>query len=110
MGTKNSDRSDLILLIWSSQLYRASIMCIANQKLLFQRRSRPSNPGNLHKHLVKAHPDKLTEEEEKEDKFHWTWDYFILKDDTEATCVICEVIISYSRTNYLKRHLKRIHK
>ena len=26
----------------------------------------------LHKHFVKAHPDILSEEEKKEDKFYWT--------------------------------------
>ena len=42
--------------------------------------------ANLHKHLVKKHSEKLNEEQKKEDKFHWTWDYFIPKSDTEAIC------------------------
>ena len=38
---------------------------------------------------MKAHPDILSEEEKKEDKFYWTWDYFIAKSDTETTCILC---------------------
>ncbi|KYQ54047.1 hypothetical protein ALC60_09177 [Trachymyrmex zeteki] len=64
----------------------------------------------LHTHLVISHPDKLTEEEKKEVKFHWTWDYFTLKDDTEATCVICKATINCTSPTNLKRHLKRVHK
>ena len=40
----------------------------------------------LHDHLVKKHPDILLEEEKREDKFDWCWDYFIAKSDREATC------------------------
>ncbi|KYN39791.1 hypothetical protein ALC56_05836, partial [Trachymyrmex septentrionalis] len=64
----------------------------------------------LHKHLVKEHPDKLTEEEKKEDKFLWSWDYFTIKDDSYATCKICPTTISYTRTDYLTQHLKNVHK
>ncbi|XP_018308801.1 uncharacterized protein [Mycetomoellerius zeteki] len=63
----------------------------------------------LHKHLVNAHPDKLTEEEKKEVKFHWTWDYFILKGDKKAICKECKKIIKYSNTIQLKDHLEKIH-
>ncbi|XP_012061977.1 PREDICTED: uncharacterized protein LOC105625246, partial [Atta cephalotes] len=64
----------------------------------------------LHKHLVKAHPDKLNEEQKKEDKFYWTWDYFIAKSDIEATCKECNLTIKYQSVSCLKKHLKRIHK
>ncbi|EGI67658.1 hypothetical protein G5I_03702 [Acromyrmex echinatior] len=56
------------------------------------------------------HPDILSEEEKKEDKFHWTWDYFIAKSDTEATCKKCDKTIKYHSVTNLKNHLKRIHK
>ncbi|XP_011065259.1 PREDICTED: uncharacterized protein LOC105152590 [Acromyrmex echinatior] len=65
--------------------------------------------ANLHEHLVKRHPDILSEEEKKEDKFHWTWDNFIAKSDTEATCKKCDSTIKYHTVYDLKRHLKRIH-
>jgi len=64
----------------------------------------------LHKHLVKRHSDKLNEEQKKEDKFHWTWDYFIAKSDIEATCKMCYSTIKCDLIKYLKRHLKRMHK
>ena len=64
----------------------------------------------LHEHLVERHSDKLSEEEKKEDKFHWTWDYFIAKSDTEATCKKCDKTIKYHSVTHLKNHLKRIHK
>ena len=64
----------------------------------------------LHKHLVKAHPDKLNEEQKKEDKFHWTWDYFIAESDIYARCKICKLTIKYNLVKYLKNHLKIIHK
>jgi len=60
----------------------------------------------LHKHLVEAHPDKLTDEEKKEDKFFWTWDYFTIEDDSDATCKICETTIRYTKTYNLTQHLK----
>ncbi|KYQ48244.1 hypothetical protein ALC60_12726 [Trachymyrmex zeteki] len=63
----------------------------------------------LHKHLINAHPDKLTEEEKKEVKFRWTWDYFTQKGDTEATCKECKKIIKYRNTTQLKLHLKGFH-
>jgi len=64
----------------------------------------------FHKHLVKAHPDKLNEEKKKEDKFHWTWDYFMAESDTEATCKICYLTIKNRTVTCLKKHLKRMHK
>ncbi|KYN39792.1 hypothetical protein ALC56_05837 [Trachymyrmex septentrionalis] len=64
----------------------------------------------LHKHLVEAHPDKLTEEEKKEVKFFWIWDYFNIKNDANAICKICETTVRYTRAENLKRHLKNIHK
>ncbi|XP_011053866.1 PREDICTED: uncharacterized protein LOC105145764, partial [Acromyrmex echinatior] len=66
--------------------------------------------ANLHEHLVKRHPDILSEEEKKEDKFDWAWDYFIAKSDREATCKLCGSSITYRRVFQLKSHLKRIHK
>ena len=64
---------------------------------------------NLHKHLVEAHPDKLTDEEKKEDKFLWYWDYFTLKDDS-ITCNLCNKSLSSKHLNSLKSHLKIMHK
>ena len=64
----------------------------------------------LHEHLVKTHPDILSEEEKKEDKFDWSWDYFIAKSDTEATCKKCDARIKYRSVSCLKSHLKHIHK
>ena len=61
----------------------------------------------LHKHFVKAHPDILSEEEKKEDKFYWTWDYFIAKSDTETTCIICNATIGSKLTSRLILHLKQ---
>jgi len=60
--------------------------------------------------LVEAHPDKLTEEEKKEDKFFWIWDYFTLKGDSIATCNLCNKSVSSKYTNNLKNHLKIMHK
>jgi len=63
---------------------------------------------NLHKHLVKKHSEKLNEEQKKEDKFHWTWDYFIPKSDTEAICKKCNRTFKYHKViSNLERHLKR---
>jgi len=64
----------------------------------------------LHKHLVKAHSDKLNEEQKKEDKFHWTWDYFTAESNTEATCKECNLPIKYQSVTCLQKHLKRMHK
>ncbi|KYQ55647.1 hypothetical protein ALC60_05454, partial [Trachymyrmex zeteki] len=64
---------------------------------------------NLHKHLIKLHPDKLTEEEKNEVKFHWTWDYYIAKSNTEALCKLCKVIVRCKTMSYLKNHLKKKH-
>ena len=64
----------------------------------------------LHKHLVKAHPDKLNEEQKKDGKFHWTWDYFIAESDTHAKCKECNLTIKCDLVKYLKNHLKYIHK
>ncbi|XP_018350030.1 PREDICTED: uncharacterized protein LOC108753169 [Trachymyrmex septentrionalis] len=61
----------------------------------------------FHKHLVKTHPYILTEKEKKEDKFHWTWDYFIAESDTQAICKQCDLTIKYRSTANLKKHLKR---
>ena len=66
--------------------------------------------ADLHEHLVKRHSDILSEEEKKEDKFDWSWDYFIAKSDTEATCKICDLTIKYYSVSGLKNHLKHIHK
>ncbi|KYQ58868.1 hypothetical protein ALC60_02126, partial [Trachymyrmex zeteki] len=63
----------------------------------------------LHKHLVEAHPDKLTEGEKNEVKFNWTWDYYIAKSGTEALCKLCKVIVRYKNVTQLKNHLKRNH-
>ncbi|KYQ48245.1 hypothetical protein ALC60_12715, partial [Trachymyrmex zeteki] len=63
----------------------------------------------LHKHLVDAHPEKLTEQEKNEEKFYWIWDYYIVKSNTEATCILCKLIIRYTITNKLKMHLKKNH-
>ncbi|KYQ52558.1 hypothetical protein ALC60_08321 [Trachymyrmex zeteki] len=63
----------------------------------------------LHKHLVEAHPEKLTEGEENEVKFHWIWDYYIAKSNTEATCKLCKVIVRCKNTYSLNHHLKRNH-
>ena len=48
----------------------------------------------LHEHLVKIHPDILSEEEKKEDKFDWCWDYYIAKSDREAICKKCDSTVS----------------
>ncbi|XP_018053023.1 PREDICTED: uncharacterized protein LOC108690311, partial [Atta colombica] len=64
----------------------------------------------LHEHLVKRHSDKLNEEQKKEDKFHWTWDYFIADSDIEAICKKCNSTIKYQSVSCLKKHLKRMHK
>ncbi|XP_011063018.1 PREDICTED: uncharacterized protein LOC105151168 isoform X1 [Acromyrmex echinatior] len=64
----------------------------------------------LHEHLMKRHPDILSEEEKKVDKFDWSWDYFIAKSDREATCKICDSTIKYHTVTELKRHLKHVHK
>ena len=64
----------------------------------------------LHLHLRAIHPDKLTEEEKKEVKFHWAWDYFTLKGDVRATCNICKKIMSCKNVSHLTRHLKNVHK
>ncbi|EGI58071.1 hypothetical protein G5I_13855 [Acromyrmex echinatior] len=64
----------------------------------------------LHFHLRAIHPDKLTEEEKKEVKFHWAWDYFTLKDDVRATCNICKKIIKCKDVSQLRQHLSHIHK
>ena len=77
-----------------------------NAKFTTQNRSL----AHLHEHLVKRHPDILSEEEKKEDKFDWSWDYFIAKSDTEATCKKCDSTIKYHLVTHLKNHLKRIHK
>ena len=61
----------------------------------------------LHKHLLKTHSDILTEGEKKEDKFHWTWDYFIAESDTQAKCKQCALTIKYYSITNLKCHLKR---
>ena len=66
--------------------------------------------ANLHEHLVKRHPDILSEEEKKEDKFDWSWDYFIAKSDTEATCKKCDLTIKYRTITQLQRHLAYYHK
>ena len=66
--------------------------------------------ANLHEHLMKTHLDKLSEEEKKEDKFHWTWNYFIAESDTKATCTKCDITITNYSVTDLKMHLKRIHK
>ncbi|XP_018313631.1 uncharacterized protein, partial [Mycetomoellerius zeteki] len=68
-----------------------------------------SHLHTLHKHLVEAHPDKLSEAEENEVKFHWIWDYYIAKSNTEASCKLCKVIVRCKTTNCLNRHLKRDH-
>ena len=65
---------------------------------------------NLHEHLVKRHSDILSEEEKKEDKIYWCWDYFIAISDTEATCKLCGSSIKYQKVTPLKNHLKLIHK
>ncbi|KYQ49120.1 hypothetical protein ALC60_11819 [Trachymyrmex zeteki] len=64
----------------------------------------------LHKHLVEVHADKLTEEEKKEVKLYWAWDYFTLKDCTIAMCNICQATIRCKQISSLKNHLSRIHK
>ncbi|KYQ51716.1 hypothetical protein ALC60_09204 [Trachymyrmex zeteki] len=64
----------------------------------------------LHKHLVETHSDKLAEEQKKEIKFHWIWDYYIEKNDRHATCKRCKRIIMYNSTSDLGRHLKETHK
>ena len=61
----------------------------------------------LYKHVVKAHPDILSEEEKKEDKFYWTWDYFIAKSDTEPTYILCNATIWSKLTSRLILHLKQ---
>ena len=48
----------------------------------------------LHDHLVKKHPDILLEEEKREDKFDWCWDYYIAKSDREAICKKCDSTVS----------------
>ena len=65
---------------------------------------------NLHKHLVKAHPEKLTEEEKKDVEVNWTWDYFKLSADSKATCKICKGIMSSKTIDNLTDHLKSMHK
>ncbi|KYN40793.1 hypothetical protein ALC56_04833, partial [Trachymyrmex septentrionalis] len=62
----------------------------------------------LHKHLVKAHPDKLTEEEKKNVKIRWVWDYFTLG-DSRATCNLCGISLSSRRLSNLIIHLKLTH-
>ncbi|KYN50728.1 hypothetical protein ALC56_02839, partial [Trachymyrmex septentrionalis] len=64
----------------------------------------------LHKHLVKTHPEKLTEEEKKDVKVNWTWDYFTLSAESKATCKICEGIMSSKTIDNLTNHLKTMHK
>ncbi|XP_011059785.1 PREDICTED: uncharacterized protein LOC105149213 [Acromyrmex echinatior] len=64
----------------------------------------------LYVHLREIHPDKLTEKEKKEVKFHWVWDYFTLKDDVRATCNICKKIMYCENISNLTRHLKILHK
>ena len=61
----------------------------------------------LHKHLVEKHLDKLKEEQTKEVKFHWTWDYFIAESDAQAKCKQCALTIKYYSITNLKCHLKR---
>ena len=56
---------------------------------------------------MKAHPDILSEEEKKEDKFYWTWDYFIAKSDTETTCILYNATIASKLTSRLILHLKQ---
>ncbi|XP_018313630.1 uncharacterized protein, partial [Mycetomoellerius zeteki] len=63
----------------------------------------------LHKHLVEAHPDKLTEGEKNKVKFNWTWDYYIAKSNREATCRLCKVTVRYTYVSDLKYHLKTNH-
>ena len=64
--------------------------------------------ANLHKHLVKKHSEKLNEEQKKEDKFHWTWDYFLPKSDTEAICKKCNRTFKYHKAiSNLEQHFKR---
>ncbi|KYQ51696.1 hypothetical protein ALC60_09184 [Trachymyrmex zeteki] len=63
----------------------------------------------LHKHLIETHPDKLTEEEKNEVKFHWAWDYYITGSNKDATCKLCKVTVRYQDASQLKRHLKRHH-
>ncbi|KYQ51704.1 hypothetical protein ALC60_09192 [Trachymyrmex zeteki] len=65
--------------------------------------------ATLYNHLIEGHPDKLIEEEKNEVKFHWAWDYYIVKSSTEATCKQCKVTVRYKQVNELKIHLKRIH-
>jgi len=65
---------------------------------------------NLCKHLVEAHPNKLTEDEKKDMKFYWTWDYFTLKSDSNATCTICKKLINCTSVQNLKEHLRNVHK
>jgi len=62
----------------------------------------------LHKHLVEAHPDKLTEEEKKNVKVSWVWDYFTLG-DSRATCNLCGISLSSRRLSNLIIHLKLTH-
>ena len=71
---------------------------------------RTTSLANLHKHLVKKHSEKLNEEQKKEDKFHWTWDYFIPKSDTEAICNKCNRTLKYHTVSDLGSHLKHLHK
>ncbi|KYQ59963.1 hypothetical protein ALC60_00984, partial [Trachymyrmex zeteki] len=72
------------------------------------------NLAPIHKHMVDAHPEKLTEEEKNEVKFHWAWDYLTRKRDRESTCKLCKARIRHNNKQNilrnLKRHLKRIHK
>ncbi|KYQ53306.1 hypothetical protein ALC60_07542, partial [Trachymyrmex zeteki] len=67
------------------------------------------NFANIHKHMVDAHPEKLTEEEKNEVKLHWTWDYYIAKSNTEATCELCKVTVKSKNITALKHHLRRNH-
>ena len=69
-----------------------------------------SNLAILHKHLVQKHSEKLNGEQKKEDKFHWTWDYFIPKSDTEAICNKCNRTLKYHTVSDLRSHLIHLHK
>ena len=67
-----------------------------------------SNLARLHKHLAQKHSEKLKKEQKIEDKFHWTWDYFLPKSYTEAICKKCNRTFKYHKViSNLERHLKR---
>ncbi|XP_011063070.1 PREDICTED: uncharacterized protein LOC105151206 [Acromyrmex echinatior] len=64
----------------------------------------------LHRHLVVAHPDKLTAKNKNDVKFCWIWDHFTEKCCKEAICKHCKATIIYGHTIHLKEHLIIHHK